>query len=104
MDRIIVYSRTPEDHRIRLKQVLHKLDSWNLVINLERSSFATSEAFLMGFHLKNGTIKIHPKQTEALRKCPESQSMAMLKSFLGLSNFFRNYTELVAPLTQLTKS
>jgi hypothetical protein len=108
VDRVVVHAPTLELHMQRLRQVLKKLRLQGLAIDLEKSQFATNQAHVLGFVVKEGTVKIHPQQIQALKNMKPPNTMALLKSFLGLSNFFRghirNYAELAEPLHKLAKT
>lgn len=108
INRIIIHSATMEEHLLRLQKVLQRLRNRHLTINLLDSTFATDQAKVMGFRLYKGTIAILPDQTKALANCEVPTSAMMIKSFLGLTNFFRghirDYANLSAPLNQLVRT
>jgi transposase InsO family protein len=88
--------------------VLQRLRARNLSICAYYSTFVTNEAKILGYQLRHGTLTILPEQTKALEDCKEPTSTSMIKSFLGLTNFFRghirDYADLAAPLNQLVKT
>jgi hypothetical protein len=93
VNRIVVHSADTAKHLWRLEEVLSRLSQRNLRINLQKSRFLHHQAHVMGFLVSHGSIRMHPDQEQALRDCPAPTSMAMLKSFLGLANFFRATSE-----------
>src|SRR5574343_435440 len=108
LDRIVVHSRTHEEQIPLLHQLFQRLSKHRLSINLSRSSFLTSTAAIMGFQLSNGHCEINPNQRSAILSWQEPTSTAMIKSFLGLTNFFRghikDYAAIAAPLNDLIKT
>jgi hypothetical protein len=108
VDRIVIHSADVAEHLWRIEETLLRLKQRNLRINLQRSRFMHHQVHVMGFLVDQGSIRIHPNQERALRTTPMPTTMAMLKSFLGLANFFRghirNYAELAAPLSKLTQT
>ena len=108
IDKIIVHTPDADQHFRLLRHVLQKLDSRKLTLNLAKSSFCTDAATVMGFRLKQGQYSCLPGPMNQLAKAPAPTTTAMVKSFLGLSNFFRaqirNYAEIAAPLNDLIKT
>ena len=89
IDKIIIHTPDADQHFRLLRHVLQKLDSRQLTLNLARSSFFTDTATVMGFRLKNGQYVLRPEPLHSLAAAPAPTTTAMVKSFLGLTNFFR---------------
>ena len=66
---------------------------------------ATNELNLFGYRIEDGRITPDDEKTKAVTQWPTPTTKKQLKSFVGLTNYFRgsirDYAELVFPLTEL---
>ena len=65
------------------------------------------EITFLGYIISQGSIKMDPKKVLAVVDRPRPSKMLELRSFLGLTNYYRRfikgYSKIVSPLTDLLK-
>ena len=101
-DRVIVYHQHWEEHLTTLRLVLQK---HGLTLNLQRLQLGTDSADVMGFRIAQSHIPMAPAQIEVSKYWEPTKDAKMIRSFLGLTNFFQghnwDYTNIAAPLNWL---
>ena len=107
MDDLLIYAKTPDEHERLLKQVLQILESNDLYVRLQKCDFERPELKYLGHIVTAKGIKVDPAKVQVIKDWPRPTSQKDVRSFLGLSNYFRKfvqgYTTLVIPLIQLTR-
>uniref|UniRef100_A0A3P8R7J1 Gypsy retrotransposon integrase-like protein 1 n=1 Tax=Astatotilapia calliptera TaxID=8154 RepID=A0A3P8R7J1_ASTCA len=106
LDDILIFSKTLEDHRIHVRSVLQRLLENRLYVKAEKCEFHASSISFLGYILAGGQVKTDPVKIKAILEWPVPETRKKLQSFLGFANFYRrfirNYSQVAAPLTQLT--
>ncbi len=82
IDDLLVHTNTHEDHLKALEQVLQRLHSHNLKINLDKCFFGNKEVSYLGFTLTPEDIKPGKHKLKAIK------DVKTIRSFVGLCNFF----------------
>jgi Reverse transcriptase (RNA-dependent DNA polymerase)/RNase H-like domain found in reverse transcriptase len=104
---LIIHSRTHEDHLRMLDAVFTHLASHDLRVNLKKCVFGSSETSYLGFWLSKEGIFPGADKLKAVKEALPPENVKQICQFLGLCNFFRghiqNFTQIMSPLTQLTK-
>ena len=107
IDRVIIYHQHWEDHLKMLRLVLSALQKHGLTLNLQRSQLGTDSSDVMGFCIAQGHIHMAPAQIEVAKYWEPPKDAKMIRSFLGLTNFFRghirDYANIAAPLNWLLR-
>jgi hypothetical protein len=107
LDDILVFSKTPEEHLQHLESVLQTLSEHKLYANFEKCSFNNPEVEYLGHVVSVEGIKPDPKKVHAVLSWPVPTSKKELRSFLGLTQYFRKfiqgYSKIAAPLNALLK-
>ena len=107
VDDILIFSKTAEDHARHLRTVFELLRKEKLQIKPSKCVWGQTELPYLGFIVGKDGIKPDPKKVEAVTAWPTPTSVKEVQQFLGLTNFFRKfilgYSNLTAPLTELTK-
>ena len=108
LDDILVYSRNPEEHLSHLRFVLEVLRREKLFAKLSKCSFNKAEILYLGHVVGKNGLRPDPKKSSVVRNWPKPAGVSELRSFLGLSNYFRRfiqgYSSLVSPLTDLCRA
>ena len=91
IDDILIYGPTQQQTLDTLAQVMRRLGQHNLKINLSKSVFLRKETAYLGHTLTSGGITPALDKLKAIREAPPPTSQKQLKSFLGLTNYFRSY-------------
>ena len=98
---------TFEKHLEILETRFTRLQKANLKFNPHKCSFCVPEIQSLGHHLNKDQLLPSTEKVETVRKLPTPKTQKQLKSFLGLSCFFRkfqhSYCKTAAPLYNLLK-
>jgi hypothetical protein len=107
LDDILIYSRTEEEHLAHLKQVLQILRENHFYAKLKKCTFFQPETLFLGHVVGRDGIKPDPAKVTAVKGWPVPQTVTDVRSFLGLTNYFRRfiqgYAQITRPLTDLTR-
>jgi hypothetical protein len=107
LDDILIYSDSLEEHRVHVRQVLERLSTAGLHLKPEKCVFYRREVKYLSLIVGVDGIKMDPEKVTAVSEWAVPQTVKDVCSFLGFANFYgrfiRGYSELVRPLTRLTK-
>ena len=107
LDDILVFSKTQEEHREHLQLVAELLRKHKLYAKLSKCVFEQSELHFLGFVISGDYVKMDPRKTAVVRDWQVPKDVHMLRSFLGMANYFRRfvkgYSNLVRPLNFLLR-
>ncbi|KAG8485932.1 hypothetical protein CXB51_019279 [Gossypium anomalum] len=107
-DDILVYSRPWSEHLQHLRAVFLILREQQLYAKKTKCCFGTSQIEFLGHVLHAGTIFMDKTKVGRISSWPTPRSVKELRSFLGLSGYYRrfikNYGVLAKPLTNLLKN
>jgi len=107
VDDLNVHNETWNDHIRHLDAVLSKLREVNLKLNPSKCSFAAKTITFLGHVVSKEGIRPDPGKIEAVLQFPTPKNVPSVRSFLGLTSYYRKYirgySNLVGPLFELTK-
>jgi len=87
--------------------VLCKLRGVNLKLNPNKCSFVAKSITFLGHVVSKDGAKPDPGKIEAVLHFPQPRTVTNVKSFLGLTCYYRKYVKgyarLAAPLFELTR-
>ncbi|GBN46488.1 Retrovirus-related Pol polyprotein from transposon 17.6 [Araneus ventricosus] len=87
--------------------VFDRLIKANLKLKTSKCSFLKQEIAYLGHTVKEGQVFPDKKNLDSIRKALTPKSRKQVRSFLGLTGFYRkfilNYSKLALPLIALTK-
>ncbi|XP_068207459.1 uncharacterized protein [Palaemon carinicauda] len=108
LDDIVVFSDTWLDHLSMLKDLLSRLRQACLTINLTKSDFGHAKLQYLGYVIGSGEVSPVAAKIDAITKLSCPRSRREVRKFLGMVGYYRrfckNFSEVVAPLTDLTSS
>ena len=88
LDDVIVFSKTPEEHFIRLRAVFEKLKQVGLRLKPSKCEFFRQELTYLGHVVSKEGIQTDSKKVEAICKWPIPTNMTKVRSFLGFTNYY----------------
>jgi len=105
IDDILVYSETEEQQYKDVSAVFNILRQQKLYIKMCKCEFFKAELEFLGHIVGNGVIKMSKDKVDTILKWPPLKSVADVRCFLGLCNYYRKFiqefSQLAAPLTDL---
>jgi RNase H-like domain found in reverse transcriptase/Reverse transcriptase (RNA-dependent DNA polymerase)/Integrase zinc binding domain/Chromo (CHRromatin Organisation MOdifier) domain len=106
LDDILIYSKTLEEHRQHVRQVLQKLQDAGLSVNQKKSEFHVQKTIFLGFEITPGEIRMEPTKISAVRDWPTPRNQKEVRMFIGYINFYRSFIKgfgkIAKPLHELT--
>lgn len=107
MDDIIIFAENEKKHYENLDTIFKTLERAKMKVQLDKCEFLREEVEFLGFIISNKGIKTNPKKVEAILNFPRPKTLKELRSFLGISNYYRrfirDYAKIAKPLTMLLR-
>jgi len=107
IDDLLVHIATHDEHLNVLEKVFERLHKNHLKVNLEKCVFGNQEVSYLGFTLTPEGIKPGKNKLQAIKDAKPPTTIKMVRSFVGLCNFFRthikDFATIVAPLFKVTR-
>ena len=107
IDDLLVHTKDHLQHLEILDQLFTRLRKHGLKINLVKSIFGAPEMNYLGYKFTSKGVEPGRDKLKAIAATATPADVPEIKQFLGLCNFFRhhirNFAQLAAPLTELTK-
>ncbi|XP_048503129.1 uncharacterized protein LOC125498867 [Beta vulgaris subsp. vulgaris] len=106
-DDILVYSSSMDLHWKHLEAVFQLMTHHHLFAKPSKCAFAVPKVEYLGHFISAAGVSTDPSKIDAIQKWPTPTTVKELRSFLGLSGYYRkfvrNYAVISKPLTQLLK-
>jgi len=107
LDNILIYSEDITQHRKHVKEVLKRLQKAGLYVKAEKCEFHSDSVEYLGYVLSPSGLTMSDAKVKTIQEWPEPKKVKDIQSFLGFANFYRrfifNYSDIVIPLTRLTR-
>ena len=108
IDDIMIFTKgSLAEHQAKVKEVLQCLRDNNLFTHPEKCSFDKMEVEYLGMFINRNGIHMDESKVKAITDWPVPTMVRGIRSFLGLTNFYRwfikDYATLAKPLTDLTQ-
>ena len=107
LDDVLIFSKTREEHTRHVNEVIHRLGTAGLQIDINKSEFYTKKTKYLGLIISTDGMTMDPDKVQALQAWKDPASVKDLQQFLGFANFYRRfiegYSSVVEPMTRLLK-
>jgi len=107
LDDILIYSDNITQHRSHVKEVLKRLQKAGLYAKAEKCEFHSDSVEYLGYVLSPSGLTMSDAKVKTIQEWPEPKKVKDIQSFLGFANFYKrfifNYSDIVIPLTCLTR-
>jgi hypothetical protein len=104
---ILIYSDNPADHTKHVREVLRRLRKHGLYACPDKCRFSSDSVEYLGFILSKEGLKMDQSKVQTIQDWPEPRKIKDIQFFLGFANFYRrfifDYSDIVVPLTRLTR-
>ena len=107
LDDILIYSDNITQHWSHVKEVLKWLWKAGLYTKAEKCEFHSDSVEYLGYVLSLSGLTMSNTKVKTIQEWPEPKKVKDIQFFLGFTNFYRrfifNYSDIVIPLTCLTR-
>ena len=108
LDDVIVFSRTFEEHIVRLHQVFSRIKGANLKLSPTKCKLFCHEVEYLGHIVSKDGVATDPKKITAIYSWPVPRSTKEVKSFVGLCSYYRRFVkgfaDIARPLHRATEA
>ena len=108
LDDLLICSKTIEEHIEHLEKVFSVLSKAGLSLKASKCFFALSEARFLGHVVGKDGVRPDPEKVSAVLDFKIDNDQSRLRSFLGLSGYYRRYikgyADIARPLHQLMRT
>ena len=105
MDDVLVFGKTMEEHNRRLLEVFERFSEAGVKLSVSKCHFLQKEIKYLGHVLSQEGIKTDPDKVKCIKEYERPLTSSELKSFLGLTGYYRrfihSYADLARPLESL---
>jgi hypothetical protein len=106
-DDILLFSNNITSHKEQLQKVFDKLREANLKLRPEKCHIAAESVIFLGHVVTKDGLQLNPDKTQAVRTFPVPTNPTQVRSFLGLSQYYKKwvkgYAHIASPLNDLLK-
>jgi hypothetical protein len=107
LDDIIIGGNSIEELKTRMQLLFSRLQEFNLTLDPNKIQLFQKRVEVLGFEISQHGAKPSINNINKINQFPPPKNVKEVKSFLGLTNYFRHlikdYASIVQPLTELTK-
>lgn len=107
IDDIIVYSRSMDEHKEHLRAVFQACDQANLRLKYSKCSFGQRSVEYLGHIVSDQGLSPTDRNVNKILTMPAPRNVEGVRSFLGLSGYYRRfvpqYAHILSPVSSLLK-
>ena len=107
LDDIVVFGSTFDEHLQRVEEVLNRIRTAGLKLKPEKCQLFQKEVDFLGHLVSAEGLRPNPHNIAKVEQWPTPTNVTDVRRILGLGNYYRrfvkNYSQLVRPLTDLTR-
>ncbi|CAM5132510.1 unnamed protein product [Natator depressus] len=107
LDDVAIFSDSWAEHLEHLQKVFERIREAGLTVKAKKCQIGLNRVTYLGHQVGQGTINPLQAKVDAIQKWPVPKSKKQVQSFLGLAGYYMRfvpqYSQIAAPLTDLTK-
>ncbi|CAM5157917.1 unnamed protein product [Eretmochelys imbricata] len=107
LDDVAIFSDSWAEHLEHLQKVFERIREAGLTVKAKKCQIGLNRVTYRGHQVGQGTISPLQAKVDAIQKWPVPKPKKQVQSFLGLAGYYRRfvpqYSQIAAPLTDLTK-
>lgn len=107
VDDILVYSKTLEEHKVKLNKLFQVARENNVKFNKDKCKFCVDSVKYMGFNLSSKGLEIDENKVVAIKNIQVPSCAKDIERFLGIVNyvsrFIPSFSDVTEPLRSLVK-
>ena len=107
LDDVIVHAETFEEHVERVREFLWRMIEANLKLRPNKCQLLKKKVGFLGHVISEEGVLPNPENVNKLKNWLPPRTVTEVRQFLGLASYYRrfikDFAELAAPLTQLTR-
>ena len=107
IDDILIHTRTWEEHLQALRELFSRMLKWGITARPSKCVFGEEKVDFIGHKIGRGELGLHDENVKKVRDAPRPRTKKEVKSFLGLTGYYRNfipnYAAIASPLSDLIK-
>lgn len=107
IDDIVIFSPDEKSHANHISKVFETLAKANMKVQVDKCQFFKKEIEYLGFVISSQGVSTNPTKVQAIVNVPYPNTLKELRSFLGLSGYYRrfvmDYAKIAKPLTTLLR-
>jgi len=107
IDDVIVFSKSAEEHALRMENVLRRFDEASLQLKPKKCVFALPKVKYLGFVRSENGVSASIDKVRAVGEYPTPTNVREVREFLGLASCYRrlvpNIAQIAKPLTTFTR-
>jgi len=107
MDDILIYSKTLAHHRTIVREVLNRLQEYDLYLKPEKCNFEKEEIEYLGMIIRPGEVCMDQGKIHTIKTWATPTNLREVRVVIRFTNFYRrfikDFSEICRPLHDLTK-
>lgn len=107
LDDILIFSTSLQEHVVSLRKIFQRLAEYNLKVQIDKCNFFKRESEYLGHIITPDGIRPNPLKIEVIRKIPLPDTVKKIRSFLGITGFYRkfikDYGKIALPMIKYLK-
>ena len=104
---LLITKGTFKEHLTAIRQVLKRMQTKDLQVNIDKPHFAVTEVEYLGYDLDRESVRPQARKVQSILDMTKPKTAKELRGFIGLVNFycdlFRGRAHHIAPLSEMLK-
>ena len=104
IDDIVLFSKSAEEHAVRLEHVLQRFDKANLQLHPGKCVFVQPRVKYLGYELSEYGVSASAVKVKAVKEYPTPKNVKDVRASIGLAYLERRFVPSFAEIAKLLKS